>query len=100
MTRTYYRPDLRDECEDVEVYDRFDNSDEEMEYKREEEEEERKREDLDKARSIVAKLIRKEFDSIVITPEIMDYLNDLVMVAKLIGEDELASEMSNDIKLY
>ena len=88
------------EPEEREDRDPFDNSDEEMEQRREDEEEAQKREDLDKARSIVAKLIRKEFDSIVITPEIMDYLNDLVMVAKLIGEDELASEMSNDIKLY
>ena len=99
MTRTYYRPDLRDECEDVEVYDRFDNSDEEMEQRREDEEAQ-KREDLDKARSIVAKLIRKEFDSLGNAPEVQDTLSDLVMVAKLIGEDELASEMSNDIKLY
>lgn len=94
--RHSYRPDLRDECEDVEVYDRFDNSDEEMEQRREDEEAQ-KREDLDKARAIVAKLIRKEFDSIGNAPEVQDTLSDLVMVAKLIGEDELAREMINDI---
>ena len=99
MTRTYYRPDLRDECEDVEVYDRFDNADEEMEQRREDEEAQ-KREDLDKARAIVAKLSRMEFDSLGNAPEVQDTLSDLVMVAKLIGEDELAREMSNDIKLY
>ena len=99
MARHPYSIEIN-EPEEREERDPFDSSDEEMEQRREEEEEAKKREDLDKARSIVAKLIRKEFDSIVITPEIMDYLNDLVMVAKLIGEDELASEMSNDIKLY
>ena len=99
MARHPYSIEIN-EPEEREERDPFDSSDEEMEQRREDEEEAKKREDLDKARSIVAKLIRKEFDSIVITPEIMDYLNDLVMVAKLIGEDELASEMSNDIKLY
>ena len=99
MARHPYSIEIN-EPEEREERDPFDSSDEEMEQRREDEEEAQKREDLDKARSIVAKLIRKEFDSIVITPEIMDYLNDLVMVAKLIGEDELASEMSNDIKLY
>ena len=98
MARHPYSIEIN-EPEEREERDPFDSSDEEMEQRREDEEAQ-KREDLDKARSIVAKLIRKEFDSIVITPEIMDYLNDLVMVAKLIGEDELASEMSNDIKLY
>ena len=99
MARHPYSIEIN-EPEEREERDPFDSSDEEMEYKREEEEEERKREDLDKARSIVAKLIRKEFDSLGNAPEVQDTLSDLVMVAKLIGEDELASEMSNDIKLY
>ena len=87
------------EPEEREERDPFDSSDEEMEQRREDEEAQ-KREDLDKARAIVAKLIRKEFDSLGNAPEVQDTLSDLVMVAKLIGEDELAREMNNDIKLY
>lgn len=98
MARHPYSIEIN-EPEEREERDPFDSSDEEMEQRREDEEAQ-KREDLDKARAIVAKLIRKEFDSLGNAPEVQDTLSDLVMVAKLIGEDELAREMSNDIKLY
>ena len=97
MTRTYYRPDLRDECVDYEEVETRNPDEAYDEYRIEQGAQQR--ENLDKARSIVAKLIRKEFDSLGNAPEVQDTLSDLVMVAKLIGEDELAREMINDSQL-
>jgi len=94
MTRTYYRPDLRDECEDREEYDRFDNADEEMEQSREDEEDR-----VITDRNELARLIRKEFDATSKGLEGHDARVQWIRIAKNLDFYVLAEEMTNDMRI-
>jgi hypothetical protein len=95
MTRYSYRPDLRDECADREEQDPFDNSDEEMEDRREQEEEDRVITD----RNELARLIRKEFDATSRGLEGHDARIQWIRIAKNLDFYVLAEEMTNDLKV-
>ena len=95
MTRYSHRPDLRDECEDRDERDPFDNSDEEMEDRREQEEEDRVITD----RNELARLIRKEFDATSRGLEGHDARIQWIRIAKNLDFYVLAEEMTNDIRI-
>lgn len=93
--RHSYRPDLRDECEEREDRDPFDNSDEEMDYKREQEEEDRVIND----RNELARIIRKEFDATSKGIEGHDARVQWIRIAKNLDFYVLAEEMTNDLRV-
>jgi hypothetical protein len=106
MTHYYYRPDLRDECADREEYDRFDNSDEERDIKREREcevayiAEAPEAEDLViRDRHELSRLVRKEFDATSKGIEGHDARIQWIRVARSLDFYELAEEMTNDIRI-
>lgn len=94
MPRYSHRPDLRDECEDREEYDRFDNADEEMEQSREDEEDR-----VITDRNELARLIRKEFDATSKGLEGHDARVQWIRIAKNLDFYVLAEEMTNDMRI-
>lgn len=94
MSRYSYRPDLRDECEDREEYDRFDNADEEMEQRREHEQDR-----VITDRNELARLIRKEFDATSKGLEGHDARVQWIRIAKNLDFYVLAEEMTNDMRI-
>lgn len=83
------------EPEEREDRDPFDNSDEEMDYKREQEEEDRVIND----RNELARIIRKEFDATSKGIEGHDARVQWIRIAKNLDFLELSEEMNNDLKV-
>ena len=94
MSRHPYSIEIN-EPEDREERDPFDNSDEEMEYRREQEEEDRVITD----RNELARLIRKEFDATSRGLEGHDARIQWIRIAKNLDFYVLAEEMTNDIRI-
>lgn len=83
------------EPEEREDRDPFDNSDEEMDYKREQEEEDR----IINDRNELARIIRKEFDATSKGIEGHDARVQWIRIAKNLDFLELSEEMNNDLKV-
>lgn len=83
------------EPEEREDRDPFDNSDEEMDYKREQEEEDRVIND----RNELARIIRKEFDATSKGIEGHDARVQWIRIAKNLDFYVLAEEMTNDLRV-
>ena len=94
MSRHPYSIEIN-EPEDRDERDPFDNSDEEMEYRREQEEEDRVITD----RNELARLIRKEFDATSKGLEGHDARIQWIRIAKNLDFYVLAEEMTNDIRI-
>ena len=86
------------EPEECDERDPFDNSDEEMEIRREREQDEAE-DVVTRDRTIIARLIRNEFDRMGDGIEAHDGKVELIRVAERLMFIEMAQDMMNDLKV-